>query len=108
MNSLEEVYKQIDAEAEEAALVYPCSAGDDEPRPRPEVNGVRKSFYIKGATPYAEKWQEEKELRERYEKALNTILSRPTPLCHKTHIAWVNKAKQICNEALAPKTSTDE
>lgn len=68
--TLEEVYKQIDAEAEEAALVYPCNAGDDEPIPRPHVNGVRKAYFIKGATPYAEKWVEEKELRERYEKAL--------------------------------------
>lgn len=121
--NLEEVYKQIDAEAEEAALVYPYSAGGDEPRPRPQVNGVRKAYYIKGAAPYAEKWQEEKELRERYEKALKAIREWQLPSTGKF---WDEEKTQpmsygacygsngerdyfkwLANEALTPKTSTD-
>lgn len=97
--NLEEIYTQIDTEAEEAALVYPCSAGDDEPLPRPQINGVRKAYFIKGATPYAEKWHEEKELRERYEKALRRIGNMSE---------LPDRIKWIINEALTPKPSTDE
>lgn len=62
--NLEEVYKQIDKEADEVALVWPWgySQADADnlvkPQPAMQINAVRRQFYIKGATPYAEKWQE--------------------------------------------------
>lgn len=57
--------------------------------------------------PVVDKLQEAESRAERYEKALREIAGKQMPLCHKTHIAWVNMAKKICNEALTPKPTTD-
>lgn len=63
---LEAIYDQIEKEASEAALMWPWGYSqkdyeDGKPRPAMEVNAVRKEYYKRGATPYAEKWHETNE-----------------------------------------------
>lgn len=91
----EQLQKQIEQEADDLAT------NSEKP------DGFRfglEDGYIPGATKYAEKWQHEKELRERYEKALNAILNTN----HDNHERVILKVKSLATEALTPKTSTDD
>lgn len=69
---LEKLYQQIEDESYEIAKVF---TGSPDAPGKPIINSTRKEFYKKGATPYAEKWLESKQTKDRYEKALKEIQS---------------------------------
>lgn len=111
-NLTPELQKQIEQEAGERAEGWTDRMKSE----------IAKSEYYIGATVYAEKWQEEKELRERYEKALKAIAK---PIAHLQQKAEKEGAslnghfaqelarsaaflQSLADEALNPKTSTDE
>lgn len=85
--NLEEVYNQINKEADEVALVWPWGYSQTDadnlvkPQPAMQINAIRRQFYIKGATQYVEKWhdseQEVRKLKQWREEAgslLNPLL----------------------------------
>jgi hypothetical protein len=73
--------------------------------------GLGPAIYIDGAFKYAEKWQQEKELRERYEKALKDFADRLKEHCEKMGVTSVVLQRITIDMeefTLTPKTSTDE
>ncbi len=67
------------------------------------IQGFNNGYEVAGYK-YADKWQEEKELRERYENALKDIIAALYGISNTV----ANDIEKIANEALTPKTTTDE
>lgn len=87
----EQLQKQIEQEAKDEAKKLTCRV--------PMFKLGYEGGYGDAGEKYAVKWQEEKELREKYEKALREIWSL-VPAKHDM-IA-------IAREALTPKQTTNE
>lgn len=90
-NLAPELQKQIDQEAKAEAKKLTCRV--------PMFKFGYEGGYGDAGEKYAIKWQEEKELRERYEKALKEIWSL-VPAKHDMI--------SIAREALTPKLTTNE
>lgn len=92
----EQLQKELDQEAKAAAKKMTGRV--------PIFRMGYEAGHYDGADKYASKWQEEKELRERYEKALKEIARKLAGI----NDTVTNDIERIANEALPPKTGSDE
>lgn len=91
--------KQIEQEAD----VITARMNDRNDYEAGKVKGFEEG-YIKAGERYAEKAQAAETRADRHEKALKAILNTN----HDNHERVILKVKQLANEALTPKTSTNE
>lgn len=100
----EQLQRQIEQEAEAIA----ANLNDNNDYQAGVINGTKAGYEAAGEI-YASKWQEEKELRERYEKALKEIQAKAVfPKTENEAGVTIYDILKLCNEALTPKTSNDE
>lgn len=104
-NLTPELQKQIEQKAKDYANLEICDWGKIQGNNQLDKWELAHETYIDAAEVYAEKWQEEKERVDRYEKALKLIEQMSDP---GDYYKAICDMKAIASEALNPKPTTND